>query len=82
MYQCAHWYDKYQPYRLVRYEIVFVGMDSSNVRKKKKPLNLINKLSNMVLELYNVRMELLNVKKEIKKSPNVTKKLLYVMLEL
>ena len=36
----------------------------------------------MVLELYNVMMKLLNVKKEIKKSPNMTKKLLYVMLEL
>ena len=36
----------------------------------------------MVLELYNMRMKRLNVKKEIKKSSNVTKKLLYVMLEL
>ena len=67
-----------------------VKMEMSNVRKKKKPLNVTKILPNLMLVLLNVTIKPSNVKKKKKKkkkkklreSPNVTKEKSQVILEL
>ena len=48
----------------VMVELHNVRMEPSNIRKKKKPPNVMKVLLNAMLELHNVRMEPSNVRKK------------------
>ena len=50
-----------------------VKMEMSNVRKKKKPLNVTKILPNLMLVLLNVTIKPSNVKKKKKKTKGITK---------